>query len=95
MKHITTQREQDIADKTGFNFGEKFADADGVRAYFTVQSMRDCFGGLVIEKAEDDIDDDDDDAIQRGAMRVTQDELDGMAEDVIENRWHMVNESAA
>lgn len=68
--NTTTQREQDMSDKTGFNFGEKFANADEVRAYFTTESLAGCFGGDPAELP-------------------TQEELDEMAADVIENRWHM------
>lgn len=54
---------------TGFANGEQFQSAEEVRAYFTVDNMREMFG------------------LQDGS-RYSQDDLDRMAEQVIESGFH-------
>jgi hypothetical protein len=62
----------DINDRTGFANGDKFTSDEQVREYFTQQNIRDMIGSTYDDE---------------GTMP-SQDELDQMAETVIENRWH-------
>lgn len=63
----------EINDATGFANGNRFLNADEVRAYFTVEAQQRMFPG-------DEID--------------SQEVLDAMAFEVIENHWHMEGRSA-
>jgi hypothetical protein len=65
--------ENEIDDRTAFAQGDEFADEAEVRAYFTVDSMVDMFGG----------------PRQPDYVPPSQSELDAWADAVIANRWHM------
>lgn len=64
---------QFISDRTAFDAGERFASPHEVRQYFTVQNMIDMFGREEAARFEELTD---------------QSELDWMAEEVIQNKWH-------
>lgn len=77
-----------INDATGFANGEKFSSPAEVRDYFTVDNIREMFGGVVVEGERPEGEGD-------GCIYITQGELDEMAETVIERGWWMAEEVAA
>lgn len=64
----------EISEKTGFDSGEMFSTETEVRDYFTVESMKQMFGGNLESEYPELAD---------------QDILDDMADSVIRNKWHM------
>lgn len=60
-----------INSVTGFANGDKFANEQAVREYFTYDTMAEMFGA---DECAD----------------IEQDELDAMAQTVIQNGWHMI-----
>lgn len=69
------KRFQEISDATGFDSGDEFKSDQHVREYFTVENMVNMFG---VHDTYRDL-----------PCDWHQDELDKMANDVIQNGWHM------
>jgi hypothetical protein len=76
-----------INDTTGFATGDEFTSDEQVREYFTIESMRDMFGGVWHDDDNQPARGDD-----NGTIHVSQNTLDTMAATVIENRWHYASE---
>jgi hypothetical protein len=68
-----TELRETIAQETGFDLGIQFDSEADVRSYFTVETMRGCFG-------QDNIED--------YPVLGDQDKLNEYAQAVIDNRWH-------
>ena len=64
----------EITEKTGFDNGECFVDTSEVREYFTVENMKQIYGGNLSHDFPELCD---------------QSILDEMAETVISNKWHI------
>lgn len=75
---------EQINEITGFANGDKFTSDDQVRRYFQIDEMRGMFGGAWHN--------DDEQGDDESGVHVSQATLDEMAQQVIDNRWHMVSE---
>lgn len=69
----------DVSGATSFDAGDEFYSAQDVQSYFTVENMRFMFSTYGHPHPTDDI---------------SQDQLDAMADAVIENRWHCAEDFA-
>lgn len=79
---------QEISERTGFDHGQKFETASDVQAYFTIPTMDAMVGRENWNPADVYTECEMIDMFGHTEKPLTQSDLNAIAEQVINNRWH-------